>query len=70
VKFGPNVEVMGAPVDPITQRIVPIPGVSEQVEIWVSFVLEGYGVDALGFCKEACQNTRVLVETMVSIFQL
>lgn len=58
---------MGAPVDPRTQRIVPTPGVTEQMEIWVSFILEGYGVNALGFCKEACQKTRVLIEEMVNI---
>lgn len=58
---------MGAPVDPRTQRIVPTPGVTEQVEIWVSFVLEGYGVNALGFCREACQKTRVLIEEIVNL---
>jgi hypothetical protein len=66
-RFGSGVGIMGAPVDPRTQRIVPTPGVTEQMEIWVSFILEGYGVNALGFCKEACQKTRVLIEEMVNI---
>jgi hypothetical protein len=64
VRFGPGVSIVGAPIDPRTQRIVPTPGVTEQREIWVSFILEGYGVNALGFCKEACQKTRVLIEEM------
>jgi len=67
VKFGSGVRTMGAPVDPRTQRIVPTPGVTEQVEIWVSFVLEGYGVNALGFCRKACQKTRVLIEEIVNL---
>lgn len=70
VKFGPGVRAMGAPVDPRTQRIVPTPGVTEQVEIWVSFIFDGYGVNALGFCKEACQKTRALIEEMVNVLQL
>jgi hypothetical protein len=67
VKFGGGVSVLGAPIDPRTQRIVPTPGVTERVEIWVSFICEGYGVNALGFCKEACQKTRALIEEMVAI---
>ena len=67
VKFSGGVSVVGAPIDPSTQRIIPTPGVTEQVEIWVSFVLEGYGVNALGFCKEARQKTRVFIEEMLSV---
>jgi hypothetical protein len=67
VKFGGGVSVLGAPINPSTQRIVPTPGVTERVEIWVSFTLEGYGVNALGFCKEACQKTKALIEEMVTI---
>ena len=37
VTFGGGVSVMGAPVDPRTQRIVPTPGVTEKIENWVSF---------------------------------
>jgi len=64
VKFGAGVSVMGAPIDPSTQRIVPTSGVTEQVEKWVSFILADYGVNALEFCKEACQKTRTLIEEM------
>ncbi len=70
VKFGRGVKVMGAPVDPRTQRIVPTPGVTEQVEIWVSFIFDDYGVSALAFCKEACQKTHGLIEEMVNLLQL
>jgi len=64
VKYGSEVEVLGAPIDPRTQRIIPTPGVTEKLEIWVFFILEGYNVNALGFCKEACHKTRVLIEEM------
>lgn len=67
VRFGSGVRIMGAPVDPRTQRIIPTSGVTEQVEIWVSFIFEGYGVNALGFCKEACQKTRTLIEDMINL---
>lgn len=66
VKFGRGVSVVGAPIDPSTQRVVPTPGVTEQVEIWVSFILEDYGVNALGFCKEVSQKTRALIKELCS----
>jgi hypothetical protein len=67
VRFGTGVRVVGAPIDPNTQRITPTPGVTEQLEIWVSFILDDYGVNALGFCKEACEKTRALVKEMMEI---
>ncbi len=70
VKFGGGVSVLSAPIDPRTQRIVPTPGVTEQVEIWVSFIFEGYGVNALGFCKDAYKKTHALIEEMGNVFQL
>jgi hypothetical protein len=70
VKFGAGVSVLGAPIDPSTQRIVPTPDVSEEVEIWVSFILGDYGVNALGFCREACPKARTLIEEMISVFEL
>lgn len=70
VKFGSGVSIMGAPVDRRTQRVVPTPGVSEQVEVWVSFILEDYGINAFGFCKEACKKTRALIKEMTKIFQI
>jgi len=67
VRFGAGVSIMGAPVDPVTQRVVPTRGVTQRVDILVAFMFDTYGVDALGFCKEACQKTRVLVEEMVNV---
>ncbi len=67
VRFERGVSVVGAPIDPRAQRIVPTPGVTEQVEIWVSFIFDGYGINALGFCKEAFEKTRALIEEMVEI---
>lgn len=70
VRFGAGVRVVGAPVDPKTQRIVSTPGISQQVEIWVSFVMGDYGINALEFCKEAYQKTRELIEEMVTTLKL
>ncbi len=68
VKYGEGVSVIGAPIDPSTQRIIPTPGVTEQIEIWVSFILTDYGVNALAFCKEACQKTRFLIKELLNVF--
>lgn len=62
VKFRAGVSVVGAPIDPATQRVVPTPGVTEKIEVWVSFNLEDYNVNALGFCQQACQKTRGLIQ--------
>jgi hypothetical protein len=70
VRFGGGVQILGASVDPLTQRIVPTPGVTERLEIWVSFILDGYGINALGFCQDACKKTRELIARMVQDFQL
>lgn len=70
VRFGSGVRILGAPIDPRTQRVVPTPGVSERIETWVSFTLEGYGVNAIGFCREAYDNTSKVVKDMISIFRL
>lgn len=70
VKFSPGIRIMGAPIDPKTQRIIPTPGVTQQVEIWVSFILPDYGLNALGFCKETYEKTRNLTTEMVKVFQL
>ncbi len=67
VKFGAGVSVLGAPINPSTQRIIPTPGVTEQEEIWVSFISEDYKVNVLGFCKEASQKTRALIKEMLNL---
>lgn len=58
VIFGHGVRVAGAPIDPKTQRIVPTYGVTEKIEIWVKFLIQEYGVDAVAFCRNACNETR------------
>jgi len=62
VRFGHGVSILGAPIDPKTQRTILTPGVTVQEEIWVFFTFEGYDVNAHWFCKEACQKTRKLIE--------
>jgi hypothetical protein len=64
VKFGEGVSILNAPVNPTTQQIVPTPEVIEREEIWVTFVLDDYGLNALGLCKEISQKTRALIEEM------
>ncbi len=70
VRFGAGVRIAGAPVDPATQRIVPTPGVTEKIETWVSFLIDGHGVNAAGFCEEACRETRRIVQEMTDQFEL
>jgi len=64
VQFGRGVSVMGAPIDPTTQRIVPTPGVTEKIETWVSFLIQEHNVNAAGFCKEACDKVRRIIVEM------
>ncbi len=68
IRFGSGVRIMGAPVDPKTQRIVPTPGVIEQLQIWVTFLIEGFNLNALGFCKESYQKIRNILEKMFKLF--
>jgi hypothetical protein len=67
IRYAPGVSILGAPIDPKTQRTIPTPGVTEQVEIWVYFTFEGYNVNAFRFCEDACQKTRKLIEDMVKL---
>lgn len=67
VRFGGGVSVMGAPIDPNTQRIVPTPGITEREEIWVAFLIEWLDINALGFCQEAHRKTGTLLEEMLRL---
>jgi len=67
VKYGEGVEILGAPIDSETQRIRPTPGVTERIEVWVSFEFEDYGINALEFCIESMSETRQLVEEMLNV---
>lgn len=70
VTFGRGVSVMGAPINPDTQRIVPTDGVTEKIENWVSFLIADHGVNAVGFCKEARTKTRQIATNMSDQFGL
>lgn len=67
---GVQVSIFGVPIDPRTQRVVPNSVVSERIEVWVSFLISGHDVNALGFCQEACRETRRIAEEMSTIFKL
>lgn len=69
VKFGSGVSILGAPIDPITQRIVPTSGVEEKIEKWVSFVFEGYSLNALAFCQESYQKIQNLADEAESLHE-
>ncbi|WP_075289165.1 hypothetical protein [Pararhizobium arenae] len=70
VKFGPGVVLAGAQVDPKTQRIVPTAGVTETIEVWVSFVIDKYGINALAFCSGSVDKTKAIAEEMSARFGL
>ncbi len=72
VKFGSagTVRLAGALVDPRTQRIIPTDGVTERVELWVSFVISSHNINAAGLCKEACAGTRRIATEMSDQFAL
>ncbi len=70
VTFGPGVAILGASVDPNTQRIIPTLGVEEKVEKWVTFVIEKYEVDALQFCKDSFKNVKSMIEELGQPFKL
>lgn len=70
VVFGPGVSIAGVPIDPSTQRIVPTAGVTEELEVWISFMIEEYNVNAAGFCQGACRDIRNIVTQMCEEFSL
>jgi hypothetical protein len=70
VSFRGNVSAMGVPIDPQTQRVVPSSDVTERIETWVSFTIDGHGVNAAVFCKQACHETRRIVQEMTDQFGL
>jgi len=70
VTFGSGVRILGAPVDPRTQRIVPTAGLHETITIWVSFEIAGHGVNAAAFCRETVAATKRVVQEMTDLFDL
>ena len=76
ISFGPGgvrlsgVSVMGAPINPATQRVVPGMDVTDRVEVWVSFMIEDHRLNATDFCKMACRETRKIVTDFSNQFGL
>ena len=70
VRFGQGVNILGAPVDPNTQRIIPTLGVTETIDKWVAFVLEGYDINAFEFCKDSYSNVKNIVGQAIEKFGL
>lgn len=70
VRFGSGAHILGAPVDPTTQRIVPTPGVREKIEVWVAFKIEGFDLNILPFCRESCLKVSNIVEIAIQTFNI
>lgn len=68
VKFGSGVKVVGATINPQTQRIVPTPEVSETIETWVSFKIKDIDVNPLDYCKSSYQKVTTLIEEFDNYF--
>jgi len=67
VTFGGGVSIMGAPVDPITQNIIPTQGVESKTEIWVSFVFENSNVNALWLCNKSIEGSEKIINDFYSL---
>jgi hypothetical protein len=70
IKFGPGVSILGAPIDPTTQRIIPTEGVKEEIDQWNSFILEGYDLDALSFCNSSLERVEQIVKEAAERYNL
>lgn len=70
VRFGSSVSVNGAPIDPRTQMPVATPGVTVNKQVWVSFQIEGTGLDALSFCEISARKTLEVIATLKKSWSL
>lgn len=68
VKFGSGVRIMGAPVDPSTQNIVPTPEVMSRRDVWISFMLEDSGINSLALCKRAIEEGEQIISHFFGLF--
>ncbi len=69
VRFGfGGVKIMGAPVDPTTQNIVPTPGVTSKRERWVSFLLEDSNVNSLWLCETVVNEGEKIISKFTKLF--
>ena len=59
--FGPGVRIMGVPVDPSTQNIVPTPGYTSRRDVLVAFLFTEPHLDALAFLRDAIGKIEGLV---------
>jgi len=64
VKFGQGVHVMGVPINPATQMPAHSEGINIDVEVWVSFLIEETGQNALDFCNAAIGAARAAIEAL------
>ncbi|MDX0592408.1 hypothetical protein GOD07_25805 [Sinorhizobium medicae] len=70
VRFGAGVRILGVPVDPRTQRVIPNDVVTEKITVWVDFKFTKHGNSALGFSREALAKAKAIVEQMTVDFDL
>jgi len=68
VRFKSGASILGAPVDPATQDIRPIPGVTSKREIWVSFTLGDSGVNSLWLCETAINEGEKIISSFLKLF--
>ena len=68
VRFENGVNILGAPINPATQDIVPTPGVESKREAWISFTLGESGVDSLGLCKTVVNQGEKIIEELFTLF--
>lgn len=60
----PSSQIMGASVDPKTQRVIPTSEVKDEEIVWVQCSLDDYGYDPLIFCLTLCQDIRGFLQKM------
>jgi hypothetical protein len=60
----PSGNIMGVPIDPKTQRVIPTLEVKDEEITWVEFSLDGYRYNPLIFCPILCQDIRRFLQEM------
>lgn len=62
VVFGPNISVMGVPINPATQMPVANNVAETRVENWISFLFEGDGINVLWLCKKSVEGGEEIIK--------
>jgi len=70
VYFKAGVSIMRAPVNPYTQNITPTSGLEVKKEIWVSFEIDGYNVDAISFCEKVYEQVKTICDDFIETLEL